>query len=286
MLSHIYIHVGRCARCCCFVCNRLFGTHAYHHHHSLFGSRNRQLRKDEFERTYVKRDKRVQHNHVREEKSVLTSLCKESVAKWCDCPVLQLQQRALLCCDWTNDRHHRPTVKMAEEESQSQSQKKKKSKDGEKKKKTGSITAGMEMTKNLLNSLPSVPSMTAEGAAKPFGNFGEVTSETNNSPYFGQLNERFADTTRSFGDRLAYTIENKISADNNMKFYVLIYLSLFFFIVFSICWHYVSKSDASHSYSIDGILFVMFQVLLSSGYDDSIVETDERIIYVLAMAVG
>jgi hypothetical protein len=31
---------------------------------------------------------------------------------------------------------------------------------------------------------------------------------------------------------------------------------------------------------------MMFQVLISSGYDDSIIETDERVIYVLALCVG
>lgn len=122
--------------------------------------------------------------------------------------------------------------------------------------------------------------------ANPFSNFGDIASETNKSPYFGQLNERFSDASRTFGDRLAYSIENAISADNNVKFYVLIYLSVFFFFVFSACWHVVSRSEEVHDYSLGGIFFVMFQILISCGYDDSIVETDERIIYIMACAVG
>jgi hypothetical protein len=136
-----------------------------------------------------------------------------------------------------------------------------------------------------IDSLPNItPNLLAH--APKFKSFVEIEEETTASPYFGNLADRFSDVERTFFDNIAYQIENAISANDSVKFYVLLFIAAVFCVVFVFLWRHVSEGDKAHDYDLAGIFFMIIQVLLSSGYDGSIIRQDERLVFICIAVIG
>lgn len=119
-----------------------------------------------------------------------------------------------------------------------------------------------------------------------FKTFGEIELETTKSPYFGNIVDRFSDSERTLLDSIAYRIENAISANDSVKFYVLLFIAAIFWIFFVFIWRHVAKGDKLHDYDLPGVFFMIIQVLLSSGFDGTIVDQEERVVFLCVAIVG
>jgi hypothetical protein len=116
--------------------------------------------------------------------------------------------------------------------------------------------------------------------------FRGVELEVTKSPYHSTLMDRFSDAERTWLDSISYKIENAISQNDNVKFYLLIGLALFFVVGFYFAWYKVASGDPDQPSNAKGSAFLVLQVILSNGHDGSIVELDEQIIMILTTVVG
>lgn len=119
-----------------------------------------------------------------------------------------------------------------------------------------------------------------------FKTFNEIEQETTTSPYFEHIGDRFSDADRTLLDMIAYKIENAISANDSVKFYVLLFIAAVFCIIFVFLWKHVSKGDSAHNYDLAGDFFMIVQVLISSGFDGSIVDQEERLVFICVAMIG
>ena len=73
-----------------------------------------------------------------------------------------------------------------------------------------------------------------------------------------------------------------------MRFYILFLAAGGAMAVLALLWHLTVEPDGAHTDTADfwGAVFMTFQVLVTGGYDSSILHVDERIVFFLMIAVG
>ena len=89
---------------------------------------------------------------------------------------------------------------------------------------------------------------------------------------------------------LAYRIENLIAADANVPFYILALISLGSCVFLALIWESVVTSSDTLRNQQGGdfftATFVTFQVLITGGYDSSIKNGAERLVFFLMIMTG
>mmetsp|Transcript_13606 Transcript_13606/g.27862 ORF Transcript_13606/g.27862 Transcript_13606/m.27862 type:complete len:1028 (-) Transcript_13606:78-3161(-) len=119
-------------------------------------------------------------------------------------------------------------------------------------------------------------------------NFAKATQETKESPHYAELFDRDGDATLDRSDYFMYKLENSIAADPAVRFYILLFVSLVSCVALSIIWVLVARNDGDHELTNDGggAMFMVFQVLITGGYDSSILETTQRLAFFVTILVG
>jgi len=115
--------------------------------------------------------------------------------------------------------------------------------------------------------------------------FTEAQSEHKQSAHFKDLKQRDLDARIISADYMAYTLENMIAADSNVRFYILIAITVFFTVVLGLARLLVLREEGKGE-DLAASLYIAVQVLISAGYDNSQESAMDRIIYILTLLVG
>lgn len=115
--------------------------------------------------------------------------------------------------------------------------------------------------------------------------FDRLSTEHIESPHFLPLSER--EEGVRFIDYFFYRLENAISADAKVPFYLLAALSMGLMCLFAGLWYSSgAHDDESTTNDSNGALFMIFQVLITGGFDDSITDRGQRLLFVAVILVG
>mmetsp|Transcript_35074 Transcript_35074/g.45218 ORF Transcript_35074/g.45218 Transcript_35074/m.45218 type:complete len:848 (-) Transcript_35074:709-3252(-) len=115
--------------------------------------------------------------------------------------------------------------------------------------------------------------------------FTALADDATQNPHFMKLADRNVDAENNFGDYIAYKIENLIAADANFRFYILLTLTVGSCILFAIIWAaFVTPSEDVQN--AGDALFMVFQLLITGGYDNGLEKLDQRITFFFIVAVG
>ena len=118
--------------------------------------------------------------------------------------------------------------------------------------------------------------------------FSELSVEQVQSPHYRPLDDRVASVTLL--DLLYYWLENAISADAVVPFYILIVASFSALVLLSWAWfrgtNPEENEELEQSATLGGAMFMVFQVLITGGFDISIVEAEQRLLFMLMIFTG
>ena len=100
-----------------------------------------------------------------------------------------------------------------------------------------------------------------------------------NFPSYRRIKAEFG-----YADKISYKIENAIAADPSVPFYILTFLSAVFTFILGITWSQLveeGQENGAHDNTEDfwGAIFMTFQVLITGGYDASILRPVERFVF-------
>jgi hypothetical protein len=115
--------------------------------------------------------------------------------------------------------------------------------------------------------------------------FEVLAEDVTQSAHFVKLADRNVDAENHIGDYIAYKVENLIAADANYRFYILLFSSIGACFFFAIAWDiFITPSDDVKN--AGDSLFMVFQLLITGGYDNGLEKLDQRICFFFVVSVG
>jgi len=118
--------------------------------------------------------------------------------------------------------------------------------------------------------------------------FEDTRNEQRGSPHYSPLSDD-TEANLTFGDRFFYRVENAVATNANVRFQMLAFISAVSVLVLGLIWSRIreNNADANPNTSDDlGAIFMTFQVLVTGGYDATVIELSERVLFAIMILVG